>query len=65
MTERTATPHGERPQIEQTTDITGTPIQQICHWIVAHKLEACRVCTGFRIDELGLTEVRSALRSRR
>ena len=39
--------------------------QQICHWIMAHKLEAYRVCNGFRIDELGLGEPLSALRARR
>jgi hypothetical protein len=65
MTDRTATRHGDRPQIEPAADVTdNSPVQQIRHWVMAHKLDACRVCTGFRVDELGLRELASALRSR-
>ena len=66
MKSRTATPHGDRPEIEQAADVTvNNSVPQICHWIMAHKLEAYRVCNGFRIDELGLGEPLSALRARR
>jgi len=65
MTDATAVPHRDRPQIEQLTDLTVTPVQQVCDWIVAHKLDACRACIAFRIEELGLGELVPALRSRR
>jgi hypothetical protein len=65
MTDRTATRHGDRPQIEPVADVTDNGrVQQMRDWIMAHKLDACRVCTGFRIDELGLCELASAPRSR-
>ena len=64
MRDGTATPR-ERPEIEQAPVITHGQDQQIRDWIMIHKLEACRVCGAFRIDDLGLTELRSALRSRR
>jgi hypothetical protein len=65
MTDRTATPHGNRPHIEQIAALTGTPAQQICKWITAHKLEACRDCNGFRIEELGLADLLSSPESDR
>jgi hypothetical protein len=65
MTDATATSHGDRVQIAQIADLTVTPVQQVCDWIVAHKLDACRACTGFRIEELGLGELVPVLRSRR
>jgi hypothetical protein len=61
MTDRTATNDGDRLKIEQA-DAT-IPVEQICAWIKAHKLEAHQVCTGFRIEDLGLSEFRPALRS--
>lgn len=65
MTDWTATPHGDRRGIEPAADVTvNNPVQRIRHWIVAHKLDACRVCIGFRIDELGLRDLASAPRSR-
>jgi hypothetical protein len=63
MTDRAATPHGDRPESEiALTD--SIPVQQIREWIMAHRLDACRACTGFRIDELGLRDLASAPRSR-
>jgi hypothetical protein len=38
------------------------PARQIGAWMKAHKLEAHRGCTGFQIEELGLSEFRPALR---
>ena len=65
MTVPTATPHGDRREIEQIADLIVTPVQQVCQGIVVHKLDACRACTGFRIEELGLGELIPALRSTR
>ena len=50
---------------EQAAAFGGVPIQQICQWMMAHKLEAYRVCGGCRIDELELAALLSVLRSRR
>jgi hypothetical protein len=62
MTDQTAIPDRDRPKIEQAiTD--HNPVHQVCHWIIAHKLVARRACTGFRIEELGLSELLPALRS--
>jgi hypothetical protein len=65
MRDSTATPRGDRPQIEPLADLTVTPVQQVCDWAMAHKLDACRACNGFRIEELGLSELLPAPRSRR
>lgn len=65
MKDRTATPHREPPEIEQAPVITDKQDQQICHWAMAHKLDACRACIGFRIEELGLGELVPVLRSSR
>lgn len=61
MRHRTATPHGDRPGIEQLPDIDVTPAQQIRHSAMAHKLEGCRRCNGFRIEEVGLGHLISSL----
>jgi hypothetical protein len=60
MTDRTATHDCDRLNIEQAADFTPMPLQQICEWAIAHKLDAHRVCTGFRLDELGLADLVSA-----
>lgn len=60
-----APPHGDRPQIGQLADLTVRPAQQVCDWIFAHKLDACRACNGLRIEELGFGELVPVLRSRR
>lgn len=60
MMKQTGTPHGDRPEIEAAAVSDHTPIQQIRHWVTAHRLDACRVCTGFRIDELGLADLISS-----
>jgi hypothetical protein len=57
MRDRTATPNGDRRGIEAAAVTDHTSLQQIRHWVMAHRLEVWRVCTGFRIDELGLGEV--------
>lgn len=57
MTDSTAMPHGDRREIEQAADVSVTPAQQICYWAMAHRLDACRGCTGFRIEELGLADI--------
>jgi hypothetical protein len=59
MTHPTAMPHGDRREIEQAADVSVTPAQQI-YWAMAHRLDACRGCTGFRIEELGLANLVSA-----
>jgi hypothetical protein len=63
MRTQTAMPERDRLEIEQAID--HNPVQQVCRWIIAHKLDACRACNGFRIEELGLSEFLPALRSRR
>ena len=56
MTDQTAIPDRDRPKIEQAiTD--HNPVQQVCHWIVAHKLEGYRGCNEFRVEELGLAHL--------
>ena len=60
MMKQTGTPHGDRPEIEAAAVSDHTPIQQMRHCVSAHRLDACRVCTGFRIDELGLADLVSA-----
>ena len=60
MTGLIALPHGDRHEIEQAADVSVKPAQQIRHWIVAHKLEACRGCNAFRIEELGLADLISS-----
>ena len=65
MRNPTAKPHDHRPVIEAAAVTDHTAVQQICHWAVAHKLEAHRVCTGFRLGELGLVELFSTLQSTR
>ena len=57
MADPTATPRGDPPESEQVADVTITPAQQICYWAMAHRLDACRGCTGFRIEELGLADI--------
>ena len=64
MTDRTATPQGDRPPIEPAlTD--HNPVQQICEWIMAHKLEGHRVLQRFRLEELGLSDLISSPESDR
>ena len=67
MSNSTKTPRGDRTEIEQVPAVVvNNPVQQICHWARAHKLEACRGCNGFfRIEEVGLGELVPVLRSRR
>jgi hypothetical protein len=62
MTDQTATHDGDQLKIEQAADIAAMPARQIGAWMKAHKLEAHRGCTGFQIEELGLSEFRPALR---
>jgi hypothetical protein len=57
MTHPTAMPHGDRREMEQAADVSVTPGQQICYWIVARKLEGCRGSTGFRIEERELADI--------
>jgi hypothetical protein len=64
MTDTTATFHHDRPDVEQVI-ADQNPVQQICHWAMAHKLDACRACIGFRLEDLGLGELVPVLRSRR
>jgi hypothetical protein len=47
MTDATASLYRDRPQIEQLADLTVTPVQQVCDWIMAHRLDARRGCTRF------------------
>ena len=60
MTDTTAAPHGDQYEIEHATDVTVRPAQHLRHWIMAHKLEGCRDCNGFRIEELGLAHLISS-----
>jgi hypothetical protein len=60
MIDRTALPHGDRREVEQTADVIVTPARHIRHWIMAYKLEGCRGCNGFRIEELGLAHLISS-----
>ena len=50
-------PHRGRRAAEAATVIDHAAVQQIRHWMAAHRLEAHRGCTGFRIDELGFAEL--------
>ena len=52
----TAKSHDHRPVVEPAATDHAS-VQQYCHWALAHKLHACRVCTGFRVDELGLAHL--------
>ena len=64
MTSRTASPRGDRPAVEPAaTDHTA--VHQIRSWIMGHRLQGHRVCTGFRVDELGFSEFLPVLRSGR
>jgi hypothetical protein len=66
MSNSTKTPHGDRTEIEQVPDVVvNNPVQQVCDWARAHKLDACRGCNACRIEELGLGELIPALRSTR
>jgi hypothetical protein len=42
-----------------------TAVQQVRDWAMAHRLDACRACNGFRIETLGLGEFIPAIRSTR
>jgi hypothetical protein len=57
MRHPTATLDGDGPEIEAAATTDHTLIHQVRHWAMTHGLGACRVCTGFRIDELGLAHV--------
>lgn len=66
MKNRVATRDGDRRAIEQVADVPHSiAVQHIRQWIMAHRLDACRVCTGFRIDELGLADLISSPYSER
>jgi hypothetical protein len=60
MRSRTATPQGDRSEIEAAALTDHIPARQIRHWITAHRLQACRACTGFRIAELGPADLISS-----
>jgi hypothetical protein len=65
MRNPTAKRHDHPPVMEAPAVADHTAVQQICHWAMAHKLQAHRVCSGFRLHELGLAELVSAVRSTR
>ena len=50
-------PHRDRPGIEAAASANIAHMQQMREWMMAHKLQAHRGCTGFRIDDLGLAEL--------
>jgi hypothetical protein len=50
-------PHRARREAEAAAATDHAAVQQIRHWMAAHRLEAHRGCTGFRIAELGLVEL--------
>jgi hypothetical protein len=50
-------PHRDRPGIEAAASANHVHMQQMREWMMAHKLQAHRGCTGFRIDELGFAEL--------
>ena len=50
-------PHRDRPGIEAAASANIAHMQQMREWMMAHKLQAHRGCTGFRIAELGLADL--------
>ena len=65
MRNETGMPRGGRRAAEAATVIDHAAVQQIRHWMAAHKLQAHRGCTGFRIDDLGLAELIASPHSNR
>jgi hypothetical protein len=66
MTAQTATHDGDPLKIKGAAAIADhAHVQQIREWIMAHKLEAHRGCTGFQIEELGLADLVSSTDSGR
>ena len=56
----TRMPHGDLREAEAAASANHAHTQQMREWMMAHKLQAHRGCTGFRIAELGLTEIISS-----
>jgi hypothetical protein len=50
-------PYRDRPGIEAAASAYHAHMKQMREWMMAHKLQARRGCTGFRIDELGLAQL--------
>ena len=58
-------PYRDRPGIEAAASAYHAHMKQIRSWIMGHRLQGHRVCTGFRVDELGFSEFLPVLRSGR
>jgi hypothetical protein len=60
MTNETRMPQGDLREAEVAASANHAHTQQMREWMMAHKLQAHRGCTGFRIAELGLVELIAA-----